>query len=87
MKPDTPTAMKNLIEQVRESIPFGLSEAEICIGTCRGCPKKLMEYLDQELESWNDRLNAGEIPTLGDVSILAKTSGKIHRALSKNHLV
>ncbi|MRI32032.1 hypothetical protein EOPP23_03335 [Endozoicomonas sp. OPT23] len=87
MKPEPQAAMNQLIEQVREAIPFGLSEAEICSGECIGCAKKLMEFLDQELEDWSTRLDQGEVPKLGDLSKLAKSSTKIHRVLTKNNLV
>ncbi len=68
-------------------MPFGLSEAEICSGECIGCAKKLLEFLDQELEEWNTRLDQGEVPRLGDISKLAKTSTKIYHVLAKNNLV
>ena len=73
--------------QIREVMPFGLSEAEICSGECIGCAKKLLEFLDQELEEWSTRLNHGEIPRLGDITKLAKTAAKIHRVLIRNNLV
>ncbi len=40
-KPKTRDAMMQLIDQVRTAIPFDTSEAELCSGTCHGCPKKL----------------------------------------------
>ncbi|MCG8531789.1 MAG: hypothetical protein MI749_14150 [Desulfovibrionales bacterium] len=87
MKPDTQTAMAQLIEQIREAIPFGLSEAEICHGTCQGCSKKLLDFLDQELDHWSDYLSHGGVPRLGDISRLARISKKVYRALEKNNLV
>ena len=87
MKPDTRTAMVQLIKQVREAIPFGLSEAEMCGGTCQGCSKKLLEFLDQELGNWTSFLEQGGKPKLGDISRLAKISRKVYRALEKNNLV
>ncbi|WP_252178875.1 hypothetical protein [Endozoicomonas sp. 4G] len=87
MKPNTQTAMQELILQVREAIPFDMPEAEICTGKCVGCPKKLLEFLDQELTDWESRLEDEEAPRLGDLSRLAKTSKKVHKALAKNGLV
>ena len=87
MKPDTTTAMRGLIAEVRSTMPFNLPAAELCAGPCRGCPKKLLEFLDQELEEWETRLRDGEKPTLGDVSKFAKTCRRIHAALAQNNLV
>ncbi|WP_062261959.1 hypothetical protein [Endozoicomonas arenosclerae] len=87
MKPNTQTAMQVLIEQVRGAVPFDMPEAEICTGKCVGCPKKLLEFLDQELSDWEGRLEYDELPRLGDITRLAKTSKKVHKALAKNGLV
>ena len=86
-KPKTPDAMLQLIDQVRTAIPFTISEAELCFGTCHGCPKKLIEYLDTELTDWTDRLDNNEIPLLGDVDRLGRTSKKIYKVLQKNQVV
>ena len=75
MKPYT-TAMKLLIQQVETTLPFGLSEAEICAGKCVGSPKKLLEYMSSELDFWQCELANGQISKLGDVSRLANISKK-----------
>ncbi|WP_295801342.1 hypothetical protein [uncultured Microbulbifer sp.] len=87
MKPDTVTAMRGLIGEVRSTMPFSLPADQLCAGPCRGCPKKLLEYLDQELEEWETRLDHGEKPTLGDVSKFARTCRRIHKSLAANQLV
>lgn len=87
LKPRPPQAMEQLICQIKEAIPFGMPEAEICARDCFGCPKKLLEYLDTELEFWESELASGETPTLGDIDRLAKSSKKIYKALKKNDLV
>lgn len=87
MKPNTQTAMQELIEQVRGAIPFDMPEADICTGKCVGCPKKLLEFLDQELDDWESRLQDEETPKLGEITRLAKTSKKVHKALARNGLV
>jgi hypothetical protein len=87
LKPKAPEAMEQLIGQIKEAIPFGMPEAEICARDCFGCPKKLLEYLDTELEFWESELASGETPTLGDIDRLAKSSKKIYKALKKNDLV
>ncbi len=86
-KPDTHTAMRQLIEQIRTSLPFDRPESQLCIGPCEGCSMKLLNYLDTELLDWEARLGDGEIPTLGDVSRLAKSAKKIYRVLEKNGLL
>jgi len=68
-------------------MPFDMPEANICSGGCQGCSLKLLEYLDTELENWEFKLNAGELPSLGEISQLAKTSKKIYKVLQKNELV
>ncbi|WP_308367318.1 MULTISPECIES: hypothetical protein [unclassified Microbulbifer] len=87
MKPNTTAAMRELISQVRSTMPFHLPASQLCAGPCRGCPKKLLEFLDQELEEWETRLDAGEKPTLGDVSRFGKMCRRIHAALASNKLV
>lgn len=59
----------------------------MCSDNCNICTLKLLEYLDTELIDWERRLNAGDIPNLGDINRLAKSSRKIYRALQKNGLV
>ena len=79
--------MENLIKEIQSRIPLDLSESQLCSGLCQGCPKKLIEFLDQLLSDWCRRLDSGEIPSLGDVERLAKTATKIYKALQKNQLV
>lgn len=87
VKPNTRTAMWLLIDQVREAIPFAAPEAQVCVGTCEGCSMKLMTFLEGELEDWTRRLEAGERPSLGDLSRLARTSRKVYAILERNGLV
>ena len=84
MKPKTPAAMQQLIQQVREILPFEMPEAYLCDGVCKGCSLKLLDYLDLELMDWEDRLQKGEIPDLADIQRVAKTSRKIHRVLDRS---
>ncbi len=86
-KPDRPTAMWLLITQVRMAIPFDMPEANLCSGQCNGCSLKLLEYLDTELQDWEYRLQAGEVPDFGDINRVAKTSKKIYKVLQRNGLV
>jgi len=86
MKPDTATAMRELIEQVRDTIPFDRPEAQVCTGLCTGCSVKLLDYLDAQLSDWETRLVAGERPSLADLSRLGRTCRKVNRALAANGL-
>jgi hypothetical protein len=87
MKPDAATAMRELIIQVRQTLPFDLPEARVCDGPCKGCSLKLLDFLEQELEEWEQRLDDGEKPGLAELSRLAKTSRRIHSVLLKNGLL
>ena len=86
-KPDCTSAMQDLISQVRNDFPFTVSEANICGISCIGCPKKLLELVDTELCEWEGKLNAGEIPKLGDISRLGKLCKNVRRGLKRNALV
>lgn len=48
---------------------------------------KLLDYLDMELQEWEQRLDRGEKPGLAELSKLAKTSRRIYRVLEKNGLL
>lgn len=87
MKPKTPVAMKQLISQIRQTLPFGLPESQLCADECKGCSLKLLEFLDIELSEWEERLQQGEVPSLGDVHHVAKVSKKIHRVLDSNGIL
>lgn len=87
MKPGTRQAMHNMIGQIREVLPFDLDRDEVCSGECRGCSVKLLDYMDLELENWRYRLDSGETPNFRDLSKLASSGKKVHRALSRNGLI
>ena len=87
MKPDTRTAMRNLIGQIRAAIPFDLPEAQMCSDFCDGCSMKLLEFLESELQDWECRLNEGEQPNFGNLARLANTGKKIFKILERTGLV
>lgn len=88
MKPKTDVVMVNIIQQIRETFPFDISEEELCADTCGyGCPKKLLEYMQMEITEWERRLENGEIPNFRDIQKLSKTGKKIYRVLEKNNLM
>ncbi|WP_457676608.1 hypothetical protein [Thiolapillus sp.] len=85
-KPPVAQAMRELIAQVRQAIPFDMPEAQVCGDECRSCSMKLLEFLAAELDDWEARLDAGEEPGLAELSRLARTARKVHAALEKNGL-
>ena len=87
MKPDTSTAMRHLIAQVRAAIPFDAPQSRVCTGNCEGCSQKLLDFLEGELDDWERRLASGERPGLADLSRLARISRKVHGVLERNGLV
>jgi hypothetical protein len=88
MKPKTDVVVINIIQQIRESFPFDISEEELCAESCSyGCPQKLLEYMRLEITEWEQRLKKGEIPNFSDIQKLEKTSKKIYQVLEKNNLV
>lgn len=76
--------MQHLIQQVRETLPFGTPQGYVCADECKGCSLKLLEFLDLELMDWEDRLQQGEVPGLRDVQRMARISRKIYKVLDKN---
>ncbi|MDY7115538.1 hypothetical protein RAN53_04205 [Halomonas sp. SSL-5] len=86
-RPDLGTAMHRLIREMRTRVPFATPEASLCRGPCRGCSKKLLEFLDTELEEWEDRLEEGEVPRFGDLKRLEKLATKVMAALRRNGLI
>jgi hypothetical protein len=89
MKPNTQVAMKNMIREIRNVMPFDAPEVVVCSdkNSCLGCSVKLLEYLESELENWEQLLDAGEIPGFKDLQKLEKTSRRIYKALENNGLV
>ena len=80
--------MSNIIQQIKETFPFEISEEEMCAETCsHGCPKNLLEYIHLEITEWEQRLEKGETPNFGDIQKLSKTGKKIYTVLQKNDLV
>jgi uncharacterized metal-binding protein YceD (DUF177 family) len=79
--------MRQLIERVRNEIPFDLPEEALCGDTCKGCSSKLLIYLETELDEWEAKLADGAIPNFGDLSRLAEKSKKIAQVLHQNGLL
>lgn len=87
-KGSTSDVMRQMIQQIRDAFPFELGEDQLCTDTCSvGCPLKLLEYMEQEVLSWEARLDSGEVPTFRDLQAMEKSGRKIHRVLEQNQLV
>ncbi len=87
MKPDTTTAMLQLMGQIRASIPLDTPESTMCSDHCRVCSKKLLEFMGAELDSWEYKLAQGETPNFGDLQRLARVGTKVHKGLQKSGLI
>lgn len=87
MKPDTSTAMQNLIDEVRVALPFGDSEAQLCADSCQGCSLKLLQFLETELDDWELKLQQGVQPRFGDIHRMGKICKKVYVVLKKNCLI
>ncbi len=82
-KPNTKTAMYQLLDTIREHIPFGLKEADMCQGICR-----VMEMLDAEVSQWQADLdNDLAEPTLADLVFMEKLARRTKKILQRNHLM
>ena len=88
-KPDTATAMRNMLEKIRHTIPFDAPESSTCSDSesCQGCSVKLLEYLQLEVDNWQQKLDEGYRPNFADLSALEKSARKIYRSLERNDLV
>ena len=86
-KPELRTAMRRLITQIRDTLPFDGVESDFCSDTCRGCSVKLLDFLLIEIDDWEYKLDQGETPSFKDIDKLAKTAKKIHAVLVKNQLI
>lgn len=86
-KPDRVSAMRALIDEARSTLPFSLPAAQLCAGPCRGCAKKLLEFLDLELWQWEQRLAEGAAPSFGELAALGKCCRRIRAALVANGLL
>ncbi|MET0069312.1 MAG: hypothetical protein ABW096_04685 [Candidatus Thiodiazotropha sp.] len=86
-KPNTRTAMRQLIERARRELPFNLPEEALCGDACQGCSSKLLSYLESELDAWESELAGGKVPDLRDLSRLAGKCLKIAGVLQQNGLL
>jgi hypothetical protein len=86
-KPDRKMAMLNIIELVRHDFPFDAPESQICGESCVGCPKKLLELVETEIEYWESKLEQGELPNLTEVDRFGKLCKNARRSLVRSGVV
>ena len=79
--------MRELIAQIKRSLPFDDIDSSFCSDTCRGCSVKLIDFLAMEMSDWEYKLDQGKAPNFKDIIKLAKTAKKIHAVLLKNNLI
>ncbi|MBW3532376.1 hypothetical protein [Shewanella sp. NKUCC06_TVS] len=83
-KPNTQIAMQTLINQIKETIPLNLEEAQLCQGQCLGCSKKKLEMLDAEISYWQ----FSEVtPSLKDLKNLENIGRRTYKILKRNQLL
>ncbi|BDQ66581.1 hypothetical protein ACE02Y_10170 [Shewanella xiamenensis] len=83
-KPNTKTAMQQLIAQIQQTIPLNLDEAQMCQGECLGCSKKMLEMLDAEISYWQ---YSDAVPSLKDLKNLENIGRRTYKILKRNQLV
>ncbi|MFL0801319.1 MAG: hypothetical protein K6L80_12760 [Agarilytica sp.] len=85
--PSTTHAMTRVIYDIRRAFPFDAPEAHICRSSCIGCSKKLLSFLETEIDDWQTKMEHGTAPKLGDIQQLSKMAKKIGKALEKNAIL
>jgi len=79
--------MLELIDQVRNTLPFDSADTSLCSDECSGCSKKLLEFIGMELDDWEARLAGGHVPTFGELHKLGQTCKKVYRVLQRNRQI
>ncbi|UJF17581.1 hypothetical protein L0B53_02090 [Vibrio sp. SS-MA-C1-2] len=89
LKPDTQTAMADIIIQVKAAFPLYEEDTFVCgpDNNCIGCPKKLLELVDTEVCYWESALERGVIPNFDDIYRFTKLCKNVHRGLVRNNRV
>lgn len=89
IKPDRITAMRSIIKQVKSTLPLYEPETFICgtKGNCMGCPKKLLEMVDDELSYWESAMDRGITPQFDEIRRFGKMCTSVKRGLQRNNLL
>ena len=88
-KPDRVTAMRSIITLVKTEFPLTDPELSVCSDktSCIGCPKKLLEIVDTEINHWESAIEQGEIPNFGEINRFAKLCKNVRRGLVRNNIL
>ncbi|MEF3023189.1 hypothetical protein V4D05_18925 [Vibrio mimicus] len=88
-KPNRITAMQQIIDAVQAEFPLYQEDTFKCgtDNTCLGCPKKLMELVDTELQYWQHQINRGQSPTFDELNQFGKMCRNVRRALIRNNRI
>jgi hypothetical protein len=88
-KPGRITAMQQIIDAVITEFPLYNEDVFKCgiENTCIGCPKKLMDLVDIELQYYQEQINQGISPTFGELNSFGKMCKNIRRALLRNNRI
>ena len=79
--------MRRLIAEIRATFPFDQPQTQVCAGPCRSCSWKLLAFLEDECDAWEQRLNDDEDPGFAGLSRLLRSARKIARVLHRDGLM
>jgi hypothetical protein len=87
-KPDRTTAMLQIIEQVKTTLPLYDEDTFVCgpDNSCIGCPKKLMELVESEVSYWESALQRGITPQFDEIRRFGKLCNNVRRGLIRNNI-
>ncbi|MDR9826062.1 hypothetical protein RCJ22_10635 [Vibrio sp. FNV 38] len=88
IKPDRTTAMKDIIVQVKATLPLYEEDTFVCAPdkSCVGCPKKLMELVETEVSYWESALSRGITPQFDEIRRFGKLCNNVRRGLLRNNV-
>ncbi|CAM4402609.1 hypothetical protein [Vibrio agarivorans] len=88
LKPDRTTAMLQIIEQVKTTLPLYDEDTFVCSpdNSCIGCPKKLMELVESEVSYWESALQRGITPQFDEIRRFGKLCNNVRRGLIRNNI-
>ncbi|MGR5411195.1 hypothetical protein ACPV5T_00485 [Vibrio astriarenae] len=88
LKPDRTTAMLQIIEQVKTTLPLYDEDTFVCgpDNSCIGCPKKLMELVESEMSYWESALQRGITPQFDEIRRFGKLCNNVRRGLIRNNI-
>ena len=77
----------NVLLQMKKELVEPVKYQNLCVIDCYGCPKKLLEFLEDFIISWEEKIAIGYRPNFGDLSKIIRVAEKTQTALSKNGLL